>query len=424
MTDRKLNVYVNDTLMGVITEKTNIWTFQYEQSWVKTRGAFALCPDIPLIEKVQIDGSSKRPIQHFFDNLLPEENARILLAKDLGVKDKLDTFMLLEKSGKESAGALTITSEDILLPERSMAHLTYDELNSRIQNLPKSPLNNQNTKRMSLAGAQHKMLVIMQGDDICEPNLSMPSTHILKPKHSVPDEYWQTTMNEWFVMTLAKAVGLDVPPVRILYTPEPVYIIERFDRQGEFPEHQRVHIIDACQLLGVDKLAKYPMSTVETYKKVIEASRPKGKTIQRLYQWVLFNLLMGNGDAHLKNMSFYQVGDGSVLSPFYDLLSTAIYAPPHDTLNEGLSIAIGGKERFGDVEYADLVVFASEIGLPIKVMKKVTSTMVSKIEREFDALFDSVVKAPVNVQKAGEIRMLREIKYKVLIPILKNISTE
>jgi serine/threonine-protein kinase HipA len=86
MADRKLNVYANDNLMGVITENTNIWTFQYQQSWVYARDAFALCPDIPLMEEEQIDGSSERPIQHFFDNLLPEENARILLAKDLGVK--------------------------------------------------------------------------------------------------------------------------------------------------------------------------------------------------------------------------------------------------------------------------------------------------------------------------------------------------
>jgi serine/threonine-protein kinase HipA len=85
----------------------------------------------------------------------------------------------LEKSGKESTGALTITSEDMSLPKRSMAHLTYHELNRRIKNLPKSPLNNKKTKRMSLAGAQHKILVIMQGGDIYEPNLYMPSTHIL-----------------------------------------------------------------------------------------------------------------------------------------------------------------------------------------------------------------------------------------------------
>ncbi|MEW6990350.1 HipA domain-containing protein [Colwelliaceae bacterium 6441] len=66
-------------------------------------------------------------------------------------------------------------------------------------------------------------------------------------------------MNEWFVMSLAKAVLLEVPHFRILFKPELVYLIERFDRQGAFPEHQRVHIIDACQLLGIDKLTKYPM---------------------------------------------------------------------------------------------------------------------------------------------------------------------
>ncbi|GAW95120.1 MULTISPECIES: HipA domain-containing protein [Colwellia] len=424
MTVRKLNVYANDSLMGVLFDEKNIWAFQYELSWLETEGSYALCPDIPLNVEKQIDGSSTRPIQHFFDNLLPEENARQLLANDLEVKDIYDTFLILQKSGKESAGALTITSEDMLLPKRTMELLSNEELNDRIKNLPKYPLNNKKTKRMSLAGAQHKMLVIMQGDEIFEPNFSMPSTHILKPDHSVPEEYWQTTMNEWFVMMLADAVGLDVPPVRILYTPEPIYLIERFDRQGEFPKHERIHIIDACQLMGVGKGGKYTLSNVETYKKVIAASRPKAITIMRLYKWVLFNLLIGNGDAHLKNLSFYQVGKGSVLSPFYDLLSTVIYAEPHKTLNEKLSIAIGGKERFEDVAYADLEVFAGEIGLPLKIMKKETANMVDIIEREFDALYDLVVKAPVNDQKAGELRMLREIKYRVLIPLLKNIAID
>ncbi|PAJ71824.1 hypothetical protein CJF42_24615 [Pseudoalteromonas sp. NBT06-2] len=422
MQDRKLNVYANDSLMGILSEEENIWTFQYEHYWINQRGAYALCPNIPLNEDKQIDGSTKRPIQHFFDNLLPEENARSLLAKDLDVKDVYDTFLLLKKSGKESAGALTITSENMQRPKRSNEPLTHEELNVRIKNLPKAPLNNKETKRMSLAGAQHKMLVILQGDELSEPNLSMPSTHILKPDHSDPEDYWQTTMNEWFIMSLAKTVGLDVPPVRIVYTPTPVFIIERFDRKGKYPAHQRLHIIDACQLLGVGRGAKYPMSKVETYQKLIDTTRLKAKTIQRLYEWVLFNILIGNGDAHLKNISFYQEGSGTVLSPFYDLLCTIIYTDPLATLHQDLSVPIGDKLQFKDVEYSDLEIFAKQIGLPASVMRKITTKMVDNIEREFDALYQGVEDSPIHVEKGGELHMLREIKFKVLKPMLNKIA--
>jgi serine/threonine-protein kinase HipA len=422
MTERTLNVYANDTLMGVLFDKNNIWAFQYELSWLKLSNAYALCPSIPLLAEKQIDGSSTRPIQHFFDNLLPEENARTLLAKDLDVKDVYDTFLLLEKSGKESAGALTITPETLSIAERSMTQLTKEDLEGRIKKLPKAPLNNKKTKRMSLAGAQHKMLVIVEDELIYEPNQSMPSTHILKPDHSEPNDYWQTTMNEWFVMKLAKSVGIDVPLVTMLYLPEPVYLIERFDRIGAFPNHQRLHVIDACQLLCVDKGAKYSLSHTKTYNEIIIASRPKGKTIQRIYQWVLFNLLIGNGDAHLKNISFFQIGEGSVLTPFYDLLSTIIYASPHETLNQDLSIAIGGKLRFGEVTFHDLEVFAGEIGLPAKVMHKMTADMTSIIGAEFESLYKRVMQSDTHIQKAAELRMIREIKHKVLIPILNNIA--
>jgi serine/threonine-protein kinase HipA len=137
---------------------------------------------------------------------------------------------------------------------------------------------------------------------------------------------------------------------------------------------------------------------------------------------VLFNLLIGNGDAHLKNISFFQIGEGSVLTPFYDLLSTIIYASPHETLNQDLSIAIGGKLRFGEVTFHDLEVFAGEIGLPAKVMHKMTADMTSIIGAEFESLYKRVMQSDTHIQKAAELRMIREIKHKVLIPILNNIA--
>ncbi|MBZ4288576.1 HipA domain-containing protein, partial [Mycobacterium tuberculosis] len=71
------------------------------------------------------------------------------------------------------------------------------------------PLSHDAPKRMSLAGAQHKLAVTLRDDGLYEPVGSEPSTHILKPDHPQLDHYWQTTINEWFVMRLASAVGMD-----------------------------------------------------------------------------------------------------------------------------------------------------------------------------------------------------------------------
>ena len=67
-------------------------------------------------------------------------------------------------------------------------------------------------KRMSLAGAQHKLAIVVKDGELFEPAGATPSTHILKPNH--PDvEYCHSVLNEWFVMRLAKRLGLDVPDV-------------------------------------------------------------------------------------------------------------------------------------------------------------------------------------------------------------------
>src|SRR5882724_13006370 len=82
--------------------------------------------------------------------------------------------------------------------------------------------------------------------DVCSSDLSEPSTHILKPNH-LSDDYPASVINEYFVMSLARSLGLPVPPVFRRYTPEPVYIIERFDRLVDNTGRtQRRHIIDAC----------------------------------------------------------------------------------------------------------------------------------------------------------------------------------
>ena len=80
MTTRTLQVLINGALVGTLRDADNIWAFQYDSSWLQTLGAFELAASIPLKEGWQVDGSSVRPVQWFFDNLLPEELMREVLA--------------------------------------------------------------------------------------------------------------------------------------------------------------------------------------------------------------------------------------------------------------------------------------------------------------------------------------------------------
>lgn len=132
-------------------------------------------------------------------------------------------------------------------------------------------------------------------------------------------------------MSLARELGLDVPEVTPLNVPEPVYLIKRFDRieKSGGTHHMnihRIHATDACQALSLDKAYKYKECNTGNLKRLIELSRLRGETRQRLFQWLFFNILVGNSDDHLKNILFFPEGSRLTLTAHYDLLSTAVYA--------------------------------------------------------------------------------------------------
>lgn len=132
-------------------------------------------------------------------------------------------------------------------------------------------------------------------------------------------------MNEWFVMSIAREVKLGVPEISVHWVPEPVYLIERFDRQTIQGQLTRTHVLDACQILGLDKSFKYQQATPKTLRKILERIRNIAQTRMQLFRWLVFNILVGNNDAHLKNLSFFVRSDAYYLAPHYDLLCTAVY---------------------------------------------------------------------------------------------------
>ena len=416
---RSLIVYFEGANVGLLETTNGIWSFEYHDSWISNKESFALSPFIELSEEKYIDDSTNRHVQWFFDNLLPEENARYLLADSAKI-DKEDAFGILEYYGSESAGALTLLNTETQWPDGSIESLSKENLSDRISNLATSPLNNNSQKKMSLAGAQHKLPIIVKDDHFLEPVGSMPSSHILKPMHGRPELYWATVCNEWFVMTLAKNLKLAIPDVKIMYVPQPVYIIRRFDRINEYPDQQRRHAIDACQLLGINPGAKYRKNDVNALVTLIGKTRTKAKTRLRLFQWVLFNALIGNNDSHLKNLSFYSQSSGFALCDHYDLLSTIIYND--EVLGCELSQQIGNAKLYNQLTPSDLYSFGKTIGLNQSLIEKEILKLTKNILKEFDALYNHVESWEVRPSLPGDLHMLREIKYKVLQPMLEQLN--
>jgi serine/threonine-protein kinase HipA len=418
---RQLNVFINKQLVGILSEKNGLWQFDYDLDWVNSTESYALTPALSLQEASHLDTGSDRPVQWFFDNLLPEEAARALIAKSTKVA-KDDALSLLAAVGSESAGAITLLEVGEALPSGAVKLLRKSEISQRIQKLPGAPLNDQTRKRMSLAGAQHKMLIVMHEGQIYEPIGEMTSSHILKPEHSNPESYWFTVRNEFFTMSLAKLCGLPTPPVQIIYLPEPVYIIERFDRSGEYPNQQRLHVIDGCQLLNFAAYSKYGMSDANNLKRMIEQCRKRALTTVQLFRWALFNFLVGNNDAHLKNLSFAASPSGLSLMPHYDLLSTIIYEDAGKHLSAELSQPMGNTDIYGQVQRKDVIAFAQEIGLKENIANREIDRMLKIIEPCGRKLIEEIEVLPSYKGKAGELRMLRQVENLALKEFCKQIQ--
>lgn len=435
MSGRSLRASIDQTEVGTLQEVAGLWSFQYAAGWLGNPRGFALSPHLPMTAESLLDGASKRPVQWYFDNLLPEEGQRVLLAGDAKL-DASDAFGLLAWYGAESAGSVSL-----LPPEAApqmvepLRPLPDDALESRIRQLPKAPLTHEAIKRMSLAGAQHKLAVVLQHDALFEPAGATPSTHILKPDH--PDEdYPHSVINEWFVMRLAKRLGLDVPGVHRRYVPSPVYLIDRFDRIPDDHGWQRRHVIDACQLLGLDRSFKYGQGSMENLAALANACRSPAVARARLFGWLVFNVLVGNSDAHLKNLSFLISHEGVQLAPFYDLLSVATYdtaafdkkGRPAQTL---LAWPILGVRYFSDISRGLLVEAGSSLGLAKGTAQRLLENLRSRAVREAEVLYAEVEAENAQIASAhpglsatmaGESRCLRAILHTVLKEMSKQIA--
>lgn len=405
--DRRLDTWFDDTRIGQLHDAGGAWSFVYDDDWLARRDAFDLSPALPRRDGRIVDGASQRPVQWFFDNLLPEEGARTLLAKDAGIGEA-DAFGLLQRYGPESAGALTLLAPGAHQAALGLRPLSTGDLSRRIRDLPRVPLVHAAPKRMSMAGAQHKLAVVADGDLFWEPVGRTASTHLLKPDHQDVDAYPHSVANEWFVMRLARVAGLPVPDVEMRHIPEAVYLVRRFDRDGAGAHARRLHAIDACQVLSLAPAYKYEQAIAPVFRRLVETCRGKAAARQAIYRLTVFNLLVGNGDAHLKNLSFLAGPQGIAPAPHYDLVSTAVWRA--DGWRQGeLVTPMGEATRFGSVRRDDVLAFADALGMPKTLAERLLDELLARVAPAARALAGAHDAAPEALP--GEARLLRSIAH-------------
>jgi serine/threonine-protein kinase HipA len=327
MSDRLHVHYQQHTIGELNLDPSAQMHFRYRAEWAELPGAFPISLSLPL------DGSFTPQTSHcFFANLLPEANVRQQICKSLGISPSND-FQLLKAIGGDCAGALAITAScesnwsDSLPRYESV---TEEQLALWSIGSPDafSAITGQNEVRLSLAGAQDKLPVHLEDDRILIPTGHAPSTYILK---FASPFYSHLPENECFITLLGAAVGLPVVDVHLRPTARArVAVIARYDRILFEGRYRRLHQEDFCQALGIGPSNKYEKEKGPNLKQCADVIRRHTSfplvDLQKLLKWALFNLLVGNADAHGKNLSLlYDTQGAPSLAPFYDLVCTRNY---------------------------------------------------------------------------------------------------
>ena len=348
MNARSLSVWWDGRQVGQLVEDVHgDISFAYDPAWLESGGARPLSRSLPL----RAEPFGRRQCRPFFAGLLPEAEQRGLVARALGVSEAND-FALLDGVGGDVAGAITLLPEGKAPNVREAAnpprHMEESEFAELLERLPVQPLLAGEGLRLSLAGAQAKLPVLLVEGLPALPAPGQPTTHIVKPE--IP-RFEGSVANEAWCMQLARAAGLDVAAAEAREANgHPWLLVERYDRIAAPDGVRRLHQEDACQALGIPPERKYAAeggpAFSDLFRLVREYSRLPALDIMKLVDAAVFNMIVGNADAHGKNFSFILDGRGPRLAPLYDLISTIQWP----ALNPRLAMRIGGRNGAGTLE--------------------------------------------------------------------------
>jgi len=387
-----LEVRLGDTLVGALThlgDEALIFTF--DRTYMdasRDRPTLSLgfkAADGGLVEQTR---PTRVRLPPFFSNLLPEAHLREYLATRGGIHPERE-FFLMWLLGADLPGAIVVRSVDGTGPP------TDDDDAPPRTHADEQPL------RFSLAGVQLKFSALMEtSQGLTLPVAGVGGDWIVKlpsPRFDAVPE------NEYAMMALAKAVGLDVPEVRLVATkdigglpdlPEAFgqsLAVRRFDRPRP---SERVHIEDFAQVFGVYPENKYKKASYGSIARVLWLEAGE-EAVTEYTRRLVFNVLIGNADAHLKNWSLmYPDRRTPKLAPAYDLVATVPYLPP-----DRLALSLADTKEFADIDLDRFRRFADKAGLPTRIVLRAARETADKL-RDLWPTHEPLRMVPERIRKA------------------------
>jgi len=386
----RLWVFLSDRRVGFLDEQNGRLTFTYEPG-VTT----PLSVNLPVRAEPYEDAEC-RP---FFSNLLPEGSWRQAICRQLRIDENND-FALLKALGSECAGAVTLEEDPEWTPTKAVCKSTTEEDLRRwvLNPVARPSIKTTPGLRLSLAGAQDKLLIHLDHGVpyLCEGGA--PSSVILKPDiRDLHNAVELSAYNELLSSTLAQKCGLNAAEP---FWYAAAYAVHRYDRITRDGKQMRLHQEDFAQIAGVPAANKYEEHGGPGWKAsfaiVDEHTAVPAKDRLELLNRLFFNICLGNNDAHAKNFALLHDPDGGRprLAPAYDLVCTMVYP----ALSKDMAMKVGSQSRPDLLNHEAWARFGDDAGFSPAPLKKLGVEMATNVNTALTELQKNIENTNPGVQ--------------------------
>ncbi|WP_297514526.1 type II toxin-antitoxin system HipA family toxin [uncultured Caulobacter sp.] len=393
-----LQVWIGERKVGAITGlggDRSIFTFDDDYAEDPRRPTLSLAFKSETGGLLRDHGATQTRLLPYFSNLLPEGRLRDYLAERAGVKSSRE-FFLLWALGADLPGATRIVSQDGGGPPVGVGGSVDAPLAARADRALRFSLAGVQLKFSALAGSPRGLTIPVHGDG-GDWIVKLPSA-----------QYAGVSENEYAMMSLARAIGIETPDIRLLGLEDidglpadigrlegRVFAARRFDRLAT---GERVQMEDFAQVFGLYPEEKYERASYRGIARVIW--RETGEQgLMEFVRRLVFSALIGNADMHLKNWSLlYRDGINATLAPAYDFVATQAYIP-----DDKAALKVSRSKRWSDLGREELIVMSRGAGLPETLVLSTAADTVAAFRevwsRERSGLpVDAAVKSVVETQ--------------------------
>jgi serine/threonine-protein kinase HipA len=342
--------------------------------------------------------SRQQRLHPVMSNLLPEGSLREWMAQELKIHPD-NEFPLFSELANELPGALRaapVAPADI--PDWVLERRSSIEAILRARD--------PGQVHFSLAGVQMKFSMFTVYSHFRLSQTDQLGTWIIKTPST---RHQDVPRNEYTMMKLAALAGVDIPEIALvpmdrlqglpainLPNESEAFAIKRFDRDDD---QRRVHTEDFAQVLFKYAHDKYGGANFENIGRIIYEYTGHGlANLQEMARRLLVNILLANGDAHLKNWSLiYADKITPELAPAYDIVFTKAYIKNE----KAISLNLAGTKNYTDFSLTHFEAWAKKSGAPWKAIKPHLDDVLEKARAQWPAFLQE---APLSEQHKAALR--------------------